>query len=60
VSGQPRRTAQVPRGQLEELVGGQGERTLATAHPPEPMDRVLPLLAEMTGARVACVNPRWV
>jgi pimeloyl-ACP methyl ester carboxylesterase len=60
VSGPPRRTVQVPRGQLEVLVRGEGGRTVATAHPLEPIDRVLPLLAEMTGARVVCVNPRGV
>jgi pimeloyl-ACP methyl ester carboxylesterase len=51
----------VESGELDVLVGGRdGRGTIATLHPIESMHEVLPLLAEVTGARVVCVNPRGV
>jgi len=43
------------------LVGGRdGPGTVATLHPTESMHEVLPLLVEVTEARVVAVNPRGV
>jgi 3-oxoadipate enol-lactonase len=51
----------VDSGELDVLVGGRdGTGTIATLHPIESMHEVLPLLAEVTGARVVAVNPRGV
>ena len=51
----------VNSGELDVLVGGRdGPGTIATLHPTESMHEVLPLLAEVTGARVVSVNPRGV
>ena len=49
----------VDSGELDVLVHGRdGQRTVATLHPTESMHEALPLLAEVTEARVVCVNPR--
>jgi pimeloyl-ACP methyl ester carboxylesterase len=51
----------VDSGELDVLVAGrEGLRTVATLHPFESMHEALPLLAEVTEARVVCVNPRGV
>src|SRR5215831_4018638 len=51
----------VDSGELDVLVAGrEGVRTVATLHPIESMHEALPLLAEVTEARVVCVNPRGV
>jgi pimeloyl-ACP methyl ester carboxylesterase len=51
----------VDAGELDVLVAGrEGARTVATLHPIESMHEALPLLAEVTEARVVCVNPRGV
>ena len=53
----------VAGAELDVLVGGWDEPragTMCTAHPTESMDAALPLLAEITRARVVCVNPRGV
>jgi pimeloyl-ACP methyl ester carboxylesterase len=51
----------VDSGELDVLVAGrEGMRTVATLHPIESMHEALPLLAEVTEARVVCVNPRGV
>jgi len=51
----------VDSGELDVLVAGrEGVRTVATLHPTESMHEALPLLAEVTEARVVCVNPRGV
>jgi pimeloyl-ACP methyl ester carboxylesterase len=51
----------VDSGELDVLVGGRdGRGTIATLHPTESMHEVVPLLAEVTGARVVSVNPRGV
>src|SRR5947209_7604661 len=51
----------VESGELDVLVAGRdGVRTVATLHPIESMHEALPLLAEVTDARVVCVNPRGV
>ena len=51
----------VDSGELDVLVAGrEGGRTVATLHPFESMHEALPLLAEVTEARVVCVNPRGV
>ena len=51
----------VDSGELDVLVhGGGGLSTVATLHPTESMHEMLPLLAEVTEARVVAVNPRGV
>lgn len=51
----------VDAGELDVLVAGRdGVRTVATLHPTESMHEALPLLAEVTEARVVCVNPRGI
>jgi pimeloyl-ACP methyl ester carboxylesterase len=51
----------VDSGELDVLVqGGEGRSTVATLHPTESMHEMLPLLAEVTEARVVAVNPRGV
>ncbi len=51
----------VDSGELDVLVGGRdGPGTVATLHPTESMHEVLPLLVEVTEARVVAVNPRGV
>ena len=51
----------VDSGELDVLVGGRdGHGIVATLHPTESMHDVVPLLAEVTGARVVSVNPRGV
>jgi pimeloyl-ACP methyl ester carboxylesterase len=51
----------VESGELDVLVAGRdGVRTVATLHPIESMHEALPLLAEVTEARVVCVNPRGI
>jgi pimeloyl-ACP methyl ester carboxylesterase len=51
----------VDSGELDVLVAGREDvRTVATLHPIESMHEALPLLAEVTEARVVCVNPRGV
>jgi pimeloyl-ACP methyl ester carboxylesterase len=51
----------VEAGELDVLVGGRdGRGTIATLHPAESMHDAVPLLAELTGARVVAVNPRGV
>jgi pimeloyl-ACP methyl ester carboxylesterase len=51
----------VESGELDVLVhGGEGRCTVATLHPTESMHEMLPLLAEVTEARVVAVNPRGV
>jgi 3-oxoadipate enol-lactonase len=51
----------VEAGELDVLIGGpDGRGTIATLHPTESMHEVLPLLAEVTGARVVSVNPRGI
>jgi len=58
-----RQMVQVDGAELDVLVGGHDESaaaTVCTAHPTESMDRALGLLADITQARVVCVNPRGV
>lgn len=58
-----RKTVQVAGAELKVLVGGRdepGSGTVCTAHPVESMDAFLTLLADITRARVVCVNPRGV
>lgn len=51
----------VESGELDVLVAGRdGVRTVASLHPIESMHEALPLLSEVTDARVVCVNPRGV
>jgi pimeloyl-ACP methyl ester carboxylesterase len=51
----------VDSGELDVLVAGrEGARTVAALHPTESMHEALPLLAEVTEARVVSVNPRGV
>jgi pimeloyl-ACP methyl ester carboxylesterase len=51
----------VDSGELDVLIAGRdGVRTVAALHPIESMHEALPLLAEVTDARVVCVNPRGV
>jgi pimeloyl-ACP methyl ester carboxylesterase len=51
----------VDSGELDVLVHGRdGRSTVATLHPTESMHEMLPLLAEVTEARVVAVNPRGV
>lgn len=51
----------VDSGELDVLIAGrEGVPTVATLHPSESMHDALPLLAEVTEARVVCVNPRGV
>lgn len=51
----------VDSGELDVLIAGrEGLHTVATLHPFESMHEALPLLAEVTEARVVCVNPRGV
>ena len=57
------RHVQVDGAELDVLVGGRaesGDATVCTAHPTESMDQALGLLADITQARVVCVNPRGV
>jgi len=58
-----RKKVPVAGAELEVLVGGRDEPgvgTVCTAHPTEPLDGSLTLLADATRARVVCVNPRGV
>src|SRR5215472_4670377 len=58
-----RKTVPVAGAELDVLVGGRdepGAGTVCTAHPVESMDDSLALLADITRARVVCVNPRGV
>lgn len=58
-----RKRVPVAGAELDVLVGGRdepGAATLCTAHPVESMDASLSLLADITRARVVCVNPRGV
>ena len=58
-----RRKVQVVGAELDVLVGGRqesGAPTLCTTHPTESMDTANGLLADITRARVVCVNPRGV
>jgi pimeloyl-ACP methyl ester carboxylesterase len=49
----------VEAGELDVLIEGrEGVRTVAALHPTESMHEALPLLAEVTEARIVCVNPR--
>jgi pimeloyl-ACP methyl ester carboxylesterase len=51
----------VDSGELDVLIHGRdGRSTVATLHPTESMHEMLPLLAEVTDARVVAVNPRGV
>ena len=51
----------VESGELDVLIAGRdGVRTVATLHPTESMHEALPLLAEVTEARIVCVNPRGI
>jgi len=58
-----RKTVPVAGAELDVLVGGRdepGAGTVCTAHPVESMDASIPVLTEITRARVVCVNPRGV
>lgn len=58
-----RKKVQVAGAELEVFIGGRdepGAGTVCTAHPTEPLDGALTLLADITRARVVCVNPRGV
>lgn len=58
-----RKTVPVAGAELDVLIGGPDEPeagTVCTAHPVESMDAFIPVLAEITRARVVCVNPRGV
>ena len=58
-----RKKVPVAGDELEVFIGGRdepGAGTVCTAHPTEPLDGSLTLLADITRARVVCVNPRGV
>jgi pimeloyl-ACP methyl ester carboxylesterase len=56
-----RLTVPAESAELDVVVAGRdGAGTVVTLHPTEPMDGAAPLLAEITGARVVCVNPRGI
>jgi pimeloyl-ACP methyl ester carboxylesterase len=57
-----RRRIAVGSAQLDVLVGGSesATATVCTGHPLQSMHGVLPLLADVTQARVVCVDPRGV
>jgi pimeloyl-ACP methyl ester carboxylesterase len=56
-----RLTVPASSGELDVVIAGRdGAGTVVTLHPTEPMDAAAPQLADITGARVVCVNPRGI